>query len=812
MKKTTMLFFATLITMFTGSSIYAQYCVPEGTNSARYINNFSTTSGSQNISNLNSGFSTGGYADFTSLTVEQGLGGAINFSVNVEGGTAGLRIWIDWNQDGLFDVTNEVAYQSTGYSSTPSGSFAIPGNAIIGTTRMRVVSHWLSQTGLVDPCATGFTYGEFEDYSISVTADISYDCPALSLNIGAACDDGNPNTINDAVNADCDCVGIPTATNDEACTATTLSCGDTIVQSLSGATSSLTDACFGSGTADVWFSFINDGTQIVTVTENSAFDAVVQLFKGDACGNLVEAGACQDSPENYTVTEAGTYYFRVRPYFSSANAATISVSLTCVDYDCPITQLNFGDACDDGDGATINDIIRTDCNCAGELPNAASFCDGAIPVVCNADPETYSSGASIGTNTTSCSMGDKGLWFSFMGTGGEIIINSSATFDHRLSVNRGSCTTLTNIVCQDNSVAAENYTIASSVLGEMYYLYIARYNSGSTITGDITINIVCATPPACIAPSLALTVQDVDGNAITDCLDFGSSYYVLATLSGGEGNTSYNLTGNGGTTVEVDADGAVVLGPFNAGTNVSVIAVGVQDDDCNVTATANSPSVCGPVNDNCENAIALSCNGSVSGSTLSASESGLSSPTCAGGTPADVFYSLDVEQGIEYTVTVVGDDYDGVLAIYSGACGSLIEIYCADNGFSAGVAEIITFTATTTETVTIRTYDWSSSRGSFTMSAVCNPLSVNENNTLANSRLYPNPLNNGTFYIYAPQLNGERVEVNITDVAGRQIFNDMLVGSDNKVTVSVNDALSTGMYLVTLKHAGQMHTFRLVKE
>src|SRR5690625_5786721 len=37
-----------------------------------------------------------------------------------------------------------------------------------GETRMRIVSHWLSSSGDISPCATGFTYGEFEDYTFEV--------------------------------------------------------------------------------------------------------------------------------------------------------------------------------------------------------------------------------------------------------------------------------------------------------------------------------------------------------------------------------------------------------------------------------------------------------------------------------------------------------------------------------------------------------------------------------------------------------------------------------------------------------------------
>src|SRR5690606_23007370 len=89
------------------------YCTPEATNSARYINNFSTTSANENVSNLGSGFSAGGYGDFTALTVEHGFGGTVEFTAEIVGGTAGFRIWVDWNQDGEFDTENEVAYHSS---------------------------------------------------------------------------------------------------------------------------------------------------------------------------------------------------------------------------------------------------------------------------------------------------------------------------------------------------------------------------------------------------------------------------------------------------------------------------------------------------------------------------------------------------------------------------------------------------------------------------------------------------------------------------------------------------------------------------
>ncbi len=144
------------------------YCIPEGTNSARYINNFSTTGGIQNISNLESGFSPGGYGDFhETMTVSQAPSESVDFSADVVGGSAGFRIWVDWNQDGVFSP-EEIAYTSSTYSVNPTGSFEVPAVALEGETRMRIASNWSSSTGDVDPCATGYGNGEFEDYTFEV--------------------------------------------------------------------------------------------------------------------------------------------------------------------------------------------------------------------------------------------------------------------------------------------------------------------------------------------------------------------------------------------------------------------------------------------------------------------------------------------------------------------------------------------------------------------------------------------------------------------------------------------------------------------
>src|SRR5690554_5224318 len=54
---------------------------------------------------------------------------------------------------------------------------------------MRIVSHWLSTSGDVDPCETGFTYGEFEDYTIDVLPPPT--CPRPSALAATAINENN---------------------------------------------------------------------------------------------------------------------------------------------------------------------------------------------------------------------------------------------------------------------------------------------------------------------------------------------------------------------------------------------------------------------------------------------------------------------------------------------------------------------------------------------------------------------------------------------------------------------------------------------
>lgn len=134
---------ALLISMMTTSYItQAQtYCIPiNGCGSGDQIENFSTTGGVTNISNLASGCSPNGYQFFSTQIVSALPGTQINFTVQ-SGPTwsQGFRIWADWNNDGDFDDPGEDLWNSVTWATTPfNGNFTIPVGLPPGNIRLRV--------------------------------------------------------------------------------------------------------------------------------------------------------------------------------------------------------------------------------------------------------------------------------------------------------------------------------------------------------------------------------------------------------------------------------------------------------------------------------------------------------------------------------------------------------------------------------------------------------------------------------------------------------------------------------------------------
>ncbi|HRO17909.1 MAG TPA: GEVED domain-containing protein [Ferruginibacter sp.] len=157
------------------TGLSSAYCTPVYTDtdgaSGDYINNFSFA----DLVNNNSGDEPTDYTYYSALTANLVAGNTYPISIQA-GGTSNLyeqqfRVWIDYNQDGVFDASESV-YSSTSATFFPnlsSGNVTIPLTAYNGVTRMRVVSKYSSLPAITENCSIATSWGETEDYNIVIT-------------------------------------------------------------------------------------------------------------------------------------------------------------------------------------------------------------------------------------------------------------------------------------------------------------------------------------------------------------------------------------------------------------------------------------------------------------------------------------------------------------------------------------------------------------------------------------------------------------------------------------------------------------------
>ncbi|NND26607.1 MAG: fibronectin type III domain-containing protein [Flavobacteriaceae bacterium] len=171
---------------------------------------------------------------------------------------------------------------------------------------------------------------------------------------------------------------------------------------------------------------------------------------------------------------------------------------------------------------------------AGTVAN--DLCANATALPCGT---TNLAGTTIGTSdiatSNGCSIGNYGVWYTFVGDGDQttITVDAAPGYDHEMAVVSGNCGTLTNITCEDSALSGgiESYTFIT-VNATTYYVYIAHYANGNTTTGDFTISRSCSpvTPPPndeCAAATVIGTNSDLS------CTVFGSGSIEFATNSPG---------------------------------------------------------------------------------------------------------------------------------------------------------------------------------------------------------------------------------------------------------------------------------------
>jgi len=158
------------------------YCTSQGNNysyewiAGVTIGTFSNTSGAA------------GYTDFTSKTVTMAAG--TSYSISLVPGFASStyneywKIWADLNADGDFDDSGELIFDAGSMSKTTvTGSMSIPAGTSPKSTRIRVsMKYNAAQTA-----CESFSYGEVEDYTLSITQSVpDTQAPTAPTNLAAS--------------------------------------------------------------------------------------------------------------------------------------------------------------------------------------------------------------------------------------------------------------------------------------------------------------------------------------------------------------------------------------------------------------------------------------------------------------------------------------------------------------------------------------------------------------------------------------------------------------------------------------------------
>jgi lysyl endopeptidase len=146
------------------------------------------------LGSINNTTSCSNYSDFTAqnATLMKGQQYTVFVNPRIVGNSASsiaytddeVAVWIDFNNDGVFDNPGErVGYLliTNSYNQQPIPfSFIVPSSAISGTVRMRCRISYRPTDGNISPCGVS-NWGEVEDYSINILESSPSEGPGLNI-------------------------------------------------------------------------------------------------------------------------------------------------------------------------------------------------------------------------------------------------------------------------------------------------------------------------------------------------------------------------------------------------------------------------------------------------------------------------------------------------------------------------------------------------------------------------------------------------------------------------------------------------------
>jgi hypothetical protein len=152
---------------FVGNSFYTGYCQVSTTYSGDYLSSLVSSGANTNISYTATSNAAGSYSDETVQSISSFATGSYDITSTYVGGSNGVNVWVDWNNDLDFDDANELVGSSVGSAASKTISITTPGTAVVGNYRMRVRAQYGSTAN--PPSCGNVSYGTTLDFTLIVS-------------------------------------------------------------------------------------------------------------------------------------------------------------------------------------------------------------------------------------------------------------------------------------------------------------------------------------------------------------------------------------------------------------------------------------------------------------------------------------------------------------------------------------------------------------------------------------------------------------------------------------------------------------------
>ncbi len=681
----------------------------------------------------------GEVVDYTAGTPGNVIAGQ-SYTIIVKGNTDGgftnyITAFFDWDQDGVFEDAQQVGSinGSTGLDAVQaSTTINVPLGAMPGATRMRIVKDYSSTVAYPsDPCGT-YDYGQAEDYTINVTVP-SCTAPDYTVTVTPNCPGGFDvdvffNDFGSGASAT-----IQWSLNSVPQTPIAAVIGSNILPGGPFASGSDVDVTVEHESDSDCNTSDNDNTYVCPPANDDCAGAIALTVNPDfACGTVTSgtnvASTASVQPDDVSGTPNTDVWYSFVATGSAHRISLINI----------VAQ-----------GGAFN---TTDMG-IGVYEGLPSACDpGGMLLVGSSDPETFNvTGLTASTTYYVRVYG----WSSSLtyqnfdiciGTPPPAPANDDCGGAIALTVNPDySCGTVTSGTTTSATASVQPDVDSGTPDDDVWYSFVATATTHRVsllnVSGfaDMGHSVYRALPNPCDPAGMTLVSTSDPDVSNPAGLNIGETYFVRVYA-----------WGTGASSVTFD------------------LCIG----------TAPPP----PANDLCADAIMLSCNSSVSGSTASATHTG--APTDGCDNTGDPYVYNAGGRGVWYTVqgwdggmtaSLCGSSFDTQIWIGTTTdCSTFTCVAGNDDAFSlcasSGSRSIASWTASSSETYYIYVTGWATNSGDFVLSVSCG----DNNNTCAQNGVTVETDNDS--FVEEDNTHWEiRAEgTNVVAVSGNGLVNDAL--------------------------------------